>query len=570
MFMPIKNFTKNYLYEHILLLFVHNRAKRDPITGNRATVSILNGGGSRAGKTFDIAHVLLTFIENYSDTKNKNAKSLSIIVYRDTLVNARLTYKDFIKCFTLIGLEEYTVDKKGNRIGDYETTNSARVTITFKKCGFEHVIEFKGIPPEGVQPVGCDISFINELVENNNLVSFTGIRRRTEILFLADWNPKESVHWAYNIQRFNTFYTKTTYLDNKHIPDTLITDVEAQCPYNFDDSELYIESYDEMMNPVEVKLDESFSMEIWRAGKYHVKGFLRRRWLKPERPDICDEKDYHLYRMPNEINIANKTANRAEWYTYGEGLNCGQEGAIFKDVTWINSFPDNVDLCYFGLDFGFSNDPSSLVKVGRTGKKLYLKKECYQKTPTSDILFDLIEKPILEDEKRRYIEANGDKWYNKLCELRKELYNLQFYNFKNSEEKYDKISEIKGIISDHKASGLEIQKICVVCDTQDVYKGRGAAEEQQFVIDLNTISVKKGYYWSFVKVGSKPIVPGISLLKKYDMYIVDDDDFRNEQQNYVYIKDSEGNPTNIPDKDSKWCHIWDAVRYAVWKFFKFD
>ena len=553
--MPIKTFTKNYLYKHILNLWILNRAKRDPKTGDKAVVAILNGGGSRAGKTFDIVHVLLTIMRNFADPKSKNARPLYIAVYRDTLVNARKrTFEDFTKCLRIIGLVEGK---------DFTTTNSATVKIEI----MGHTIEFLGIPPANQQPVGCDIAFVNELIENNNEASFIGIKRRTELLFLADWNPKESVHWAYNIERFNTFYTLTTYLDNKHLPEGLKSEAEAQCPWMFEDSELYLETYTDYGEKKEYKLPADFDLAKWKRGEYAFDGFLRRRWLKEEAPENCREEDLWKYRRINHDNI--KTANRADYLTYGMGIPSGQEGAIFKDVTWVKEMPKELDNQHFGLDYGFSNDPSSLVSCGNIGMDMYVQKLCYQKTGTSDLLFDLIEKPILNEEKRRYIEANNEEWYKKLQELRFLLTKSYAIQYENEDLRNNAIDTAKENLFNHIDSGLPIAPIYIVTDTADLYKGRGSESEQNFTIDLNLIAQRKGYNWSFIKVGSKPIVPGIALMKKFNLHFIEDNDVRTEQQNYVYLKDDAGNPTNIPDKDSKYNHIFDAARYCIWKMFKY-
>ena len=250
--------------------------------------------------------------------------------------------------------------------------------------------------------------------------------------------------------------------------------------------------------------------------------------------------------------------------------------AKIEQITVLNEYYDEVfDLTVDGVHEYFANgilvhncDPSCLVLAGNLGKKMYLKKLCYQKTPTSDLLWDLIEAPILEEEKRRYIEANGEEWYETLCDLRNELYNVASLRYENTEKRAESIAQAKENLAVFKDNGIEIDKIVVVCDTQDVYKGRGAADEQQFVTDLNRLSVMYGYYWNFIKVGSKPIVPGISLMKKFDLFLVEDEDVKKEKENYVFIKDSAGNPTNIPDKDSKFCHFWDASRYVIWRMFK--
>lgn len=56
------------------------------------------------------------------------------------------------------------------------------------------------------------------------------------------------------------------------------------------------------------------------------------------------------------------------------------EGIVFKDVTWIDKFPsDNqLDRIFFGLDYGFENDPTALVKIGVSGQNVYAQKLVYR------------------------------------------------------------------------------------------------------------------------------------------------------------------------------------------------
>lgn len=563
--------TRNYLYKWILQTWVINRAIPDPIDKERVTVTILCGGGSRAGKTYSIANVIYTIMRSFADTKMKAARPLHIIVYRDTLVSARDTYKDFIECYQGMGLLEGQDEQIKRGEADYKTTNSANVKIEM----YGHTIEFKGLPDDGKEPTGCDIAFINELIEHKNQSMFDRISRKVRLLVMADWNPKDSVHFAYDMIGHNIFYSTTVYWDNKHLPDGLKAKAEKECPWDFNDCELYLETHGARGEQIFKKLPEGFNFQDWKAGNYPFDGFIRRRWLKKERPENCKEEDFHLYRGINKQNELNGTINRSLWLTYGEGIPSGQEGAIFHDAKWVDKFPDEVDNCHFGLDFGYSNDPSALVRCGNIGMDMYIEKLAYQCTATSDLLFDLIERPLKNEEKRRYIEANSEQWYDRLCELRQEYIEVSAKKYENSEKRLEAVALAKEKLYDFKESGVHIDRIIVVCDTADIYKGRGAMEEQQFVNDLNVLSVKYGYYWNFMKVGAKPIVPGISLMKKFNIHLVKDfkidsekSQFKSEQQNYVYIKDGAGKPTNIPDKDSKFNHIWDASRYCIWKMFK--
>lgn len=856
------------------------------VEGNSNYYLAANGGTlvHNSGKTVSVAQILLTFMENYADPKAKNRKNLYIIVYRNTSVDSRKTFKDFIEEFDRIGLEPMEQKRnpkngKYEMVGDYEKVESPKPLIRYKG----HIVEFMGMPEGDQEAVGCDIAFINEILENKNEHAFYSIVRRTVLLTMADWNPKQSVHYIYNIKRFNFHYPVTTYLDNKWLPTGQKADAEAQCPWELNESTFYVEISDKYGVLHKYNVPEGFTLEKWykgyyqseeaKANKEYFDGFLRRKWLKEERPENCREEDYHLYRTPNKLNYENGTVNRAEWLTYGEGVPSGQDGAIFANVKWVQEFPQEVDNQYFGLDYGFSCfdgdtsiitvngnkkikdvnvgdyvltsngykkvlkfndngikkvleikfdfdfgyrkiictfdhkfkttqgwkqlkdltskdvlfmsaftkeknmyvdrtqntrtiftpqglkryfterfgkilmvkyqktsiyttvmairliiklrtlflllalniqeyitilktsrlgleaakiviqkrigsqgerkysknsirrlenahgvvrniplqirtkdfvlgnviingsikalkimkhisvlfadnlskginilnkglvqnhahihslaeieqitvlsekttnvydltvedtheyfangilvhncDPSALVSVGNIGMDLYIKKMCYQKTPTSDLLFDLVEKPLLQEEKRRYIEANSEQWYNRLVELRKSRIEAYSKVYGTIDLKDAAIEMANERLNEHIDSGLPIEPIYIVTDTADMYKGRGGAEEQQFTYDLNVKAQQYGYNWTFMKVKGKAIVPGIALMKKFNLHLISDKDFEVEQQNYCYIKDANGNLTNIPDKDSKFNHIFDAARYCIWTFFRF-
>lgn len=74
-----------------------------------------------------------------------------------------------------------------------------------------------------------------------------------------------------------------------------------------------------------------------------------------------------------------KTDNPARWRVYGLGLTGEVEGSIFKAVYQTDVFPEADQSEYrYGMDFGYSNDPTTLVKVLRCGDKLYGQELIYE------------------------------------------------------------------------------------------------------------------------------------------------------------------------------------------------
>lgn len=118
--------------------------------------------------------------------------------------------------------------------------------------------------------------------------------------------------------------------------------------------------------------------------------------------------------QPTPENIANGTADDYMWNVYGLGLRCAQTGLIFPYVNWISEFPQDIERYWFGLDFGFTNDPSALVKIAQKGNDLYFHELLYSPTDNSELLYQIIN-PIVgrnivwADSADRYVGNKGSE-----------------------------------------------------------------------------------------------------------------------------------------------------------------
>jgi len=61
--------------------------------------------------------------------------------------------------------------------------------------------------------------------------------------------------------------------------------------------------------------------------------------------------------------IESRKGNKNWWRVYGLGLLGEAEGRIFKDWKTIDEIPHEARLERYGLDFGYSNDPTSIVAI---------------------------------------------------------------------------------------------------------------------------------------------------------------------------------------------------------------
>ena len=81
---------------------------------------------------------------------------------------------------------------------------------------------------------------------------------------------------------------------------------------------------------------------------------------------------------PTPKNIKAGTADETLWSVYGLGERAAHKGLIYK-VNIVESLPPQElwKKCVYGLDFGFTNDPSTLVQVVMSQGELYLKEIFY-------------------------------------------------------------------------------------------------------------------------------------------------------------------------------------------------
>jgi phage terminase large subunit len=83
---------------------------------------------------------------------------------------------------------------------------------------------------------------------------------------------------------------------------------------------------------------------------------------------------------PSIVDSIESRRNRKQWFkVYGLGELGEVEGKIYRNWTIVDDIPDGARLLRYGLDFGYSNDPSSLVAVYKYNDGYVLDEIFYQK-----------------------------------------------------------------------------------------------------------------------------------------------------------------------------------------------
>ena len=165
-----------------------------------------------------------------------------------------------------------------------------------------------------------DILYINEAdkLEIDTAVQFISRAKLT----IIDYNP-DTLFWGDDYINQNNFIT-LTFEDNEFLPESAVNSI----------------------------LD------------YKIKGFFN--------PSLPFELLF------KEENIkSNYWANK--WRVYGLGLVGSLDGVIFDNWKVIDNLPAESRLLGYGLDFGYSNDPTAIIEVYKWNDKRILNEICYSK-----------------------------------------------------------------------------------------------------------------------------------------------------------------------------------------------
>lgn len=87
--------------------------------------------------------------------------------------------------------------------------------------------------------------------------------------------------------------------------------------------------------------------------------------------------------------IEAKKGNKNWWKVYGLGQLGEVEGRIYVDWQEIDEVPHEARLERYGLDFGYTNDPTAIVAIYRYNNGFILKEICYQKGLSNKRIADI-------------------------------------------------------------------------------------------------------------------------------------------------------------------------------------
>jgi phage terminase large subunit len=94
---------------------------------------------------------------------------------------------------------------------------------------------------------------------------------------------------------------------------------------------------------------------------------------------------------PMVVNaIEARKGNRNWWLVYGEGQLGVSEGRIYTDWATIDEVPHEARLERYGLDFGYSNDPTAIVAIYKYNNGFIIDQITYQKGLSNKQIADIL------------------------------------------------------------------------------------------------------------------------------------------------------------------------------------
>lgn len=152
---------------------------------------------------------------------------------------------------------------------------------------------------------------------------------------------------------------------------------------------------------------------------------------------------------PTEYNIQMGTADNYMWEVYGLGKKARLQGAIYTNWDIVEELPAECKLLGYGLDFGFSNDPSALLALYIKDNELYWDELLYEtgllivKANTMDVAEALVDKmQVLIPYKNSFMYADSSD-PTAIEAIRRNGYNIKGANKGNDSVKFG-IDFLKG------------------------------------------------------------------------------------------------------------------------------
>ena len=221
-------------------------------------------------------------------------------------------------------------------------------------------IEFFSVDDESkVRGPRRNILYVNEC-NNIKFETYYQLLIRTDMEVYLDYNPTRQF-WVHEevIGKKNVEVLKLTYKDNNALSKTIVDELES--------------NLDKAFHNPKIPWDDMFK-------EYNIKNAFWANWCKV--------------------------------YLFGEvGI---LEGAVFDNWKQIDSIPPQAKLVGYGLDFGYSNDPTALISAYQYNGKYYFDQIIYQTGLKTNEMADLMKSNKVRKDVPIWCDAADPKYRDEL------------------------------------------------------------------------------------------------------------------------------------------------------------
>ena len=217
-----------------------------------------------------------------------------------------------------------------------------------------------------------------------------------------------------------------------------------------------------------------------------------------DNPFLSDEIRNEIERLePTPENIEQGTADEVSWKIYGLGERAAHKGLIFGNAKIVKDLPPESEWkkCFYGLDFGFTNDPTAFSRIVLAHGELWLKQLIYKRGLTNTVNINNKSQESIED---YFVQLNIPKsaviWADSAePKSIKDLQNAGWFNLKGAAKGPDSI--INGI------NTLLKYKINITEDSIDAIKEKNNYKwkENRSGIATNEPSSNWNHFWDSVR-----------------------------------------------------------------------
>lgn len=132
---------------------------------------------------------------------------------------------------------------------------------------------------------------------------------------------------------------------------------------------------------------------------------------------IISDHRHNTFLDPKTHAKIEETEDPETWKVYARGLTGKLEGLIFKKYNVVPEIPADAKFIGAGLDFGFTNDPTTFIEVWQCSGELYLNELIYESGLTNTAISDILKELGIRQARRIIADSAEPKSIEDLSQL---------------------------------------------------------------------------------------------------------------------------------------------------------